>query len=166
MAIAACLFVFGIILWVIGDKKRKRFRGELVLGEEAIVAKSEEDKGALHITDPLVLLQQENPDLPAVPSSTAVYEVWEVWFQEAMRRVALRSTRRTREETLRLNDQLLRYQLQCLTYLQNKANIREIGELADLQLEAKKQALLFQIAQSKADIKALDNPKPRRYLDV
>jgi hypothetical protein len=118
--------------------------------------------------DPLVLLQRENPDLPVVPSSADVYEVWEVWFQEAIRRIALGSTRRTREENLRLNDQLLHYQLQCLTYLKNKASIREVTELADLEFQAKKQDLLVRIARSEAEIQTLKNPdRPqRRHIDV
>ena len=105
------------------------------------------------ILNPLVLLKRQNPDLnlPALPSGTAVYEVWEVWFKEALRRITLASTRRSREETLKLTDQLLRYQMQIFTYVQNQ-------ELADLQLEAKKQELLVQIARSKAQIEALTNP--------
>ena len=119
------------------------------------------------IVDPLISLQRENPDLPVVPSSTAVYEVWEIWFREAMRRVAVGSVRRTREEALKLNDQLLRYQLQCLTYLRNRAGIREAGELADLEFEAKKKELLVRIARSDAEIRELSNPRPpRRHIDV
>jgi hypothetical protein len=119
------------------------------------------------IVDPLISLQRENPDLPVVPSSTAVYEVWEIWFREAIRRVALGSTRRTREETLKLNDQLLRYQLQCLTYLKNRAAMREAGELADLEFEAKKKDLLLRIARSDAEIRDLNNPdRPRPHIDV
>jgi hypothetical protein len=120
------------------------------------------------IADPLISLQRENPDLPMVPSSSEVYEVWEIWFREAIRRVALGSTRRTREETLKLNDQLLRYQLQCLTYLKNRAGIREAGELADLEFEAKKKDLLLRIARSDAEIRELSNPDrpPRRHIDV
>jgi hypothetical protein len=126
------------------------------------------DSEAATIMDPLVLLQRENPDLPMVPPSNSVYEVWETWFQQALRQVTIGSVRRTREATLKLNDQLLRYQLQCLTYLENKQNIREVGALADLDLEAKKHALLYQIAKSKADIEDLKNPRrsSRPHLDV
>jgi hypothetical protein len=120
------------------------------------------------IINPLISLQRENPDLPVIPSSTAVYKVWEIWFQEAMRRIALGSVRRTREEAIKLNDQLLHYQLQCLTYLKNQAGIREAGELADLEFEAKKHEILLRIEKSKAEIEALKNPKrqPRPHIDV
>jgi hypothetical protein len=155
---AAFLFFGGIAVWIlVHSTARKNNAPKLSQGATQAT-----------IADPLVLLQRENPDLPMVPPGTDVYEVWEIWFREAMRRIALRSTRRTREETLKLNDQLLRYQLQCLTYLKNKAGIREAGELADLEFQAKKQEILLRIAQSKAEIEALSNPNrlPRPHIDV
>ena len=120
------------------------------------------------IVDPLVLLQQQNPDLPMIPATNSAYGAWEIWFGEAMRQIALASTRRTREETLKINDQLLHYQLQILTYLKNKRNIREVDELADLEFDAKKHDLLVRIARSKAEIKALNDPnqQQRGYIDV
>ena len=118
------------------------------------------------IVDPLVLLQRENPDLPAVPPTTAIYEVWEVWFQEAIRRITIGSVRRTREETLKLNDQLLHYQLQCAYLLKNKASIREVGELADLEFQAKKKAcsLSHCAVRSRNKKRQQSHRPPRRHV--
>ena len=113
---------------------------------------------------PLALLQRDNPDLPAAPPSTEVYEVWEVWFQQAIGVVAT-GTRRSRDEALKLCDQLLRCQLQFLTYINNRSNI----QLANLEYEAKRQELLVRIEQSKAALATLKKPgddsRPR-YIDV
>ena len=162
--------IVGLIIVDYSARKRRPRPTDMVVYSPGQRQPTDRAKGdsQMSIVDPLVLLQHENPDLPSIPSSTAVYEVWEIWFQEAMKRIALRSTLRTREETIKLNDQLLHYQLQCLTYLKNNASIREAGGLAELEFEAKKKEILVRIARSDAEIRDLKNPppQPRRHIDV
>lgn len=165
------LIFVAVVGWIIVDYSARKRRPTDIVKYSALQRRPTdpaEGGSPMTILDSLDLFQRENPDLPVVPSSTAVYEVWEIWFQEAMKRIALRSTLRTREEAIKLNEQLLHFQLQCLTYLKNKASIREVGALADLEFEAKKKEILLRIAQSEAAIRDLNNPDrhPRRHIDV
>ena len=113
----------------------------------------------MSIRDQLVSLQAQNLDLPAIPSDVALIDHW---FTQVKRRISLRATRRSEEEKLALLKLVNELELQHLTFLQTTHKKREISELADLELDAKKEALRVQIAESQDKIDQIKEGATRR----
>src|SRR5947209_4201800 len=95
------LMGIGILLWVLGKSMEAKPRGSYTEGRQIMNI----DQNTFR--NRLVSLQVQNPDLPAVPPDAAFYEVW---FQEALKRVKTRSVARTIAEETKLRRQINDFQ--------------------------------------------------------
>jgi hypothetical protein len=160
MAAAAALFAVGFVLRKVGiTVARKEQRKNLALS-----AATEQIRGEL------VRFQAENAYLPAVPVN--LWSEYDGWFEEALKRVRLRSVRKTRAEQLALAQQAEELGRIYHSIVQNQQNVQETvlagtkrrGELQhdiELQpLEKKKRRLQLQYDIEALKVKLRDVNKP------
>ncbi len=162
LAASVALFVAGFAARKVGTtmaRKERQKRGMLTAATE-------------QIRQEIVRFQTENSYLPAVPVN--LQADYDGWFEEALKRIQLRSVHRTREEQLKLArqaDELGRIYHSIVETQQNVqetilAGAKRQGELRDdidlRPLEKKKRQLQLQydIADLKTKLHAIKNPAP------
>jgi hypothetical protein len=110
------------------------------------------------LRDGMLSLQAENPGLPAVPADQMLYEFW---FTETRKWITTNARHRSRQAELKLAALENQYEREKLAYLETRHKQKEILTLSDLEIEAKRQALLYQAEESKVKREALrGTPNP------
>jgi hypothetical protein len=155
LVIGAAALVAGIMFRVISVLWKRKLPTGGALRHSSTSMSIERDE----FRDAMVSLQAENPGLPAVPADQMLYEFW---FTEARKWIATNARRRSRGAELKLAALENQYEREKLSYLETKHKQKEILTLSDLEIEAKKQALLYQAEESKVKREALHAPATDR----
>ena len=126
MAIAACLFVFGIILWMMGDKKTNTERSKLppMPADDAV-------------HNHLVALQREYPQVLSLALPIAPLE-YDGWIEEMLKRARMRRWGLTREQEATLIGQLTALQDRKLAYVDTTRKLSQAQR--DLQRDQERAA--------------------------
>jgi hypothetical protein len=162
VAASALLFAAGFALRRVGvhvARKEQQKVGVLAAATEQIRAD-------------IVRFQAENSYLPAVPVNLGTD--YEGWFEEALKRIQLRSVHRTREEQLKLARQADELGRIYHSIVQTQQNIEETvlagskrhGELRDdidlqpLEKKKRQRQLQYDIAELETKLRAIKSPSP------
>jgi hypothetical protein len=171
MLIAACVFVFGMIVWLIDKEMYKRSRAK---SAHRGVVRMREGNPSENTGDDMYALSSQYSGLPAVPVNPLDYDGW---FEEVRKRIRMRSLGLTVVQETTLQNQLNALQgarlvgIQTEAQLQNalsdlaivKRNTRQRAESAD-QIQAKQAQLDLlkidtEIAKTQKELDELKAPK-------
>jgi len=116
---SAVFVAVGLAFWLVGHftmrRPRRRSRRMEIMPADPAFKSLHED---------LLSLRRRNPDLPSLPTDVSDYENW---FEEALKRVRLRSVARTIEQKTRLNEKINALHGTYLKYLTTYRDIKRVS---------------------------------------